>query len=506
MKLKTIIVLSTALCVSAVGLSAQEAKQMEQLQQQLRQMQEQFEKQQELQRQQIEGLRKQIEALQKNQAAASSEQEKVRQMMERPIAAAPPDTAAGLGKKPWRPTDPLRVFGGQQSYMNISFDGLFAMGGSTARDIEGGTQLGGHDPTQRGFTLQNLELTFDGAVDPYFRGQANVVLQIDSAGETIIEAEEAYLETLSLPGRLQLKAGQYFTEFGRHNPTHPHTWGFVDTPLVNGRFLGGDGLRNLGARASWLLPTPFYSELFFSVQNGHGETAHSFRNGHEGGPFLGRLHTVNRVTSPGDFIFTPRYAASFELTDAQTLLLGASAAFGKNGSGPDARTQLYGVDAFWKWKPANHSGGFPFVSWQTEAMLRKYSAGAFNWDLNADGILDPGEQDGDGDGVADILPRELLTDYGFYSQLSYGFRPGWVAGLRGDYVTRSRQAVYEALYGDDADRLARWRVSPNLTWYPSEFSKIRLQYNYDRRDRVGTDHSLWLQFEFLLGAHAAHKF
>lgn len=65
---------------------------------------------------------------------------------------------------------------------------------------------------------------------------------------------------------------------------------------------------------------------------------------------------------------------------------------------------------------------------------------------------------------------------------------------------------YEALFGADPDRATRWRISPNLTWYPSEFSKVRLQYNYDDRDRIGADHSVWLQFEFLLGAHAAHKF
>ena len=77
--------------------------------------------------------------------------------------------------------------------------------------------------------------------------------------------------------------------------------------------------------------------------------------------------------------------------------------------------------------------------------------------------------------------------------------------MRGDYVT-GNQAQYEKLYGADLARATRWRISPNLTWYPSEFSKIRLQYNYDDRDRIGVDHSIWLQFEFLLGAHAAHKF
>ena len=97
--------------------------------------------------------------------------------------------------------------------------------------------------------------------------------------------------------------------------------------------------------------------------------------------------------------------------------------------------------------------------------------------------------------------------------LLYGFRKGWVAGVRVDYVT-GETGDYEKLgltmdgepLGRDPLRNERWRLSPNLTWYPSEFSKIRLQYNYDDRRDIGCDHSVWLQFEFLLGAHAAHKF
>ena len=54
----------------------------------------------------------------------------------------------------------------------------------------------------------------------------------------------------------------------------------------------------------------------------------------------------------------------------------------------------------------------------------------------------------------------------------------------------------------DPDRDSRWRVSPNLTWFPSEFSKVRLQYDYDDRQNIGVDHSVWLQFEFMIGAHA----
>jgi hypothetical protein len=99
-----------------------------------------------------------------------------------------------------------------------------------------------------------------------------------------------------------------------------------------------------------------------------------------------------------------------------------------------------------------------------------------------------------------------VKDYGFYSQIAYGFRKGWVAAFRGDYVWPDEPTEYEMLMGPDSDRTSRWRLSPNLTWYPSEFSKIRLQYNYDQRNQIGGDHSVWVQFEFLLGAHAAHKF
>lgn len=413
------------------------------------------------------------------------------------------------------------------AYLDIGLVGNIAVGGSTANDIEGGTQLGGHDPNQRGFTLQGLEASFAGAVDPYFRGNANLVFAIDSGGESFMEVEEAWLETSSLPGNLSLRAGQIWTEFGRHNPTHLHTWSFVDSPLMNGRFLGADGLRNPGARVSWLAPLPFYSELSLGVQNSQGETASGFRSAgdsHGGGeeeeglPFSYRHPDNDRgVKQLGDLLFSPRYTLSFDLSDTQVLLGGASAAFGPNSRGGEGSgstdTQIYGVDLTWKWKPVNHSGGFPFVLWQTEAMLQRYDAGGFDWDENENGAVDDGELVDVGTGLPAVLPGETLTDYGFYSQVLYGFQKGWVAGVRFDYVTSDR-AEYERLdltfnggsVGRDPLRATRWRISPNLTWYPTEFSKIRLQYNYDDRREVGVDHSVWLQFEFLLGAHAAHKF
>ena len=212
-----------------------------------------------------------------------------------------------------------------------------------------------------------------------------------------------------------------------------------------------------------------------------------------------------------DLLFSPRLAVSFDVTPDQVLLAGSSAGFGPNSrGGPDAgntRTEIYGIDLTWKWKSPRHHGGFPFVQWQTEGMWRRYDAGAFDWAGEPDPVIDATT------GAPADLTGETLDDYGLYTQLLYGFRKGWVAGMRLDYAAsrpgeyESRDLLYDGeLLGPDPDRSERWRLAPNLTWYPSEFSKIRLQYNYDDREDLGVDHSVWLQFEFILGAHAAHKF
>ena len=86
-----------------------------------------------------------------------------------------------------------------------------------------------------------------------------------------------------------------------------------------------------------------------------------------------------------------------------------------------------------------------------------------------------------------------------------GLRFDYVAGSRGDYEKTDWTFDGEPV-GRDLLRRQRWRLSPNLTWYPSEYSKLRLQYNYDKRKDIDDDHSIWFQFELSLGAHAAHSF
>ena len=381
-------------------------------------------------------------------------------------------------------TQPITI-GGSKNYMNISLDGLFALAYSSARDLDH-IEVGDHDPQQRGFNARNIELAFDGAVDPYFEGFANIVFKLDNDNETQVEVEEAFMQTTSLPFNLQLKGGQFFAAFGRLNPTHPHTWDFADTPLVNGLFLGPDGLRGVGAQVSWTLPLPWYSQLIFASQNGRGSTGFSFRNPGDDGMFFDRITTDREARGLQDFVWIPRFENSFNLSDTQTVLVGASGAFGSNETGADSRTQIYGADLLYKWKSARAEGGFPFVKWQTEFMYRRFEAGR---------------------GADESFPvAETFHDWGIYSQVLWGFKKGWVAGIRGDYVH-----MQDSMFTDDLDRQSRWRLSANLTWYPTEFSKIRLQYNQDFLEEnfflsAREVESIFLQWEFILGSHGAHKF
>ncbi len=402
-----------------------------------------------------------------------------------------PDTLNRIGAGPGLPSRssalrplPQGAPAPSATYMNIGFSGLLDAGWASTPDVRS-LQRGDHDPAVRGFTVPNEEITLDGAVDPYFKGFVNIVYKIDSEGESALELEEAYVLTTSLPSNLQLKFGQFFTEFGRQNQQHPHSWAFVDQPLVLNRMFGPDGMRGQGARLSWLVPTSFYTEAMVGVFNSLGETMFSFRS-EESSEIHGGVPEERDVNNAGDLVVVPRLATSFDLTETQTLLLGVSGAFGPNNSGTSGTsTRIFGADVYWKWKSATATQGFPFYSVQAEYLTRSYDAAA------RAGIDDP---------IFTVYQPETLKDRGAYGQFLWGIKPRYVAGFRADWADGNDSEF------DSEIRAKRVRLSPNFTYYPSEFSKVRLQYNFDDRKGIGRDHSLWLQFEFILGAHAAHRF
>jgi hypothetical protein len=392
--------------------------------------------------------------------------------------------------------------------MDLSLDGLFAAGGSNQDDEElENLQGGGHDPRKRGFTVQNVELSAIGAVDPYFRAEAHLIYFIDPIeGGSRFELEEAFAVTSSLPAGLQVKAGHYFTEFGRLNAQHPHQWDFLDQPVILTRCLGPDGLRSPGFRVAWLMPLPFYSEFIAGVQNANGETAASFYASDEyfeERPVGNRAYTEPGVRNLGDLLHSLRWSVSADLGDETTAVLGASGLFGPNATGEAGRTRLYGLDLRLKWRPAQNERGWPFVIWQTEAVLRDYKAAA--QDFDPDGVAGSGDEF-----TAD---SDTLLDTGLYTQLVWGFMKDWAVGGRFEWVRGSRGSIDPATGAeateDDAFRDRRTRWSAMLAWHPTEFSRLRLQYNFDVAEHLEeTDeprsHGVWLGLEILMGAHPAH--
>lgn len=467
----------------------------------------------------LEMLKKEVEELRRREAERQKQLEDLQRRIEGLQAQPPPVKPAeapvspldravqGLGT-PQQPAQPALLSrqigrGTTLRLIDISGDILVAAGGSTANDetleiLQGGD----HDPRRNGFTLQQLELSLGGAIDPYFTGEAHVILFVDSEGETRLELEEAFVTTQSLPFGLQVKAGFFFTEFGLINPVHPHAWDWQDQPIVLTRLFGEDGLRQAGLRVSWLVPLPWFSRFYAGVQNSNGETAVSFRANDEvfeARPIGGRPFVERSVDGPEDLLYLLRWENSWDFSPALTGQLGFSALFGPNATGSDGRTIIYGADFKALWRPVRHFRGWPFLRWQSEFLQRDYTAAAFQ------DVID-GEE---GEEQEFSFPRQTLHDWGVYSQLLYGFAYRWAAGLRFEYASGSGQSVlFDRGRAADPFRNDRVRWSPLVAWYASEFARLRLQYNYDQADHLSEHgvHSVWVGIEALFGAHPAHKF
>src|SRR5678816_2959857 len=144
--------------------------------------------------------------------------------------------------------------------------------------------------------LNETELSLQATVDPYAR--ADFFLSFGrnpETGEYGVEVEEGYLTTLSLPARLQLKAGRFRSAIGRLNTVHPHALPFIDMPNAYVNYFGEEGLKDEGLSLSWLLTTKaFYQEILFQVTSGYSESPAFARS--EGNRLLYVGHLKNFFT------------------------------------------------------------------------------------------------------------------------------------------------------------------------------------------------------------------
>jgi hypothetical protein len=355
-----------------------------------------------------------------------------------------------------------------------------------------GFQLGdeGGLATQ-GLTLDETEVTAAANVDPYFYGQTTISLSDQSNGGSEVNIEEAFVDPRMLPAGLDGRFGKFYSDIGYLNRFHSHAWDFHDAPLAYQAFLNkqyGDD----GVRLTWVAPTDTY--LMFG-----GET------------FAGRSFPAgssNRVLGDVQSLFVK---LGGDVGASNAWLAGLS---GLHVNAHDRQTDVpeYGTDNFnghsnlllgdlvWKWAPNGNATQHNF-KFQSEYFYRDES----------------------GDVAVDSNGNNALMDYngkqrGWYAQGVYQFMPHWRTGLRYDRLGSDNNLKVTSLGGfaNSADVInasgldshghhpQRWTAM--LDWSPSEFSRLRLQYDRDESLINRIDNEWSLQYIMSLGTHGAHEF
>jgi hypothetical protein len=320
-------------------------------------------------------------------------------------------------------------------------------------------------PFKEGFNLRAVELGFFAPVDPYFNLYATLPVTEDG-----IELEEAYFVTTSLPAGLQVKGGKFKSGFGRFNAFHPHAWDFVDAPVAYKLFFGGEGegLTEKGVQLTYLPNLPIYTILGAEVLQGDNDTFF----GPDGGPHA----------------YTGFVKSSLDFGSNQSVLFGGSVVGGKtrtNSFAPDTElvgnTVLYGLEFTYKWKPTR---------WQSFILQSEYLYRRQKGDLT--------------DTAAVTTNSMQRYQDGLYLQALYQI-DRWRFGARFDRMAIFKDEVI--LAGEKQNysgQPCRWTGA--LEFNPTEFSRIRLQYNYDKSDPNKLNQEIFLQFLIAVGAHGAHAY
>jgi len=300
--------------------------------------------------------------------------------------------------------------------------------------------------------MPESEVSFQAIVDPYMRADFYLAF-----GEEGVELEEGFATLTELPGDLQLKAGKMRAAFGKVNTLHTHVLPWADRPLVTNNLVGGEeGISDAGVSVARLIPI---GNIFFEA------TGQVFRGDAAGGELY-------KSSEPGDLSYVGRLRGYFDITESTNLDFGGSYSQGHNAAGIVGdidfgrfTTQLFGVDATFRWRPLTRAIYHQFVA-RTE-YIRSH------------------RDQFDGLQKAD----------GFYVSADYQFARRWWMGGRLDQSDRA----------DDASLLDRGQ-SFLLTFKPSEFSQLRGQYRRTAYANGPTAHEFLMQFQFAIGAHGAHPF
>ncbi|PCJ36199.1 MAG: hypothetical protein COA75_08160 [Cellvibrionales bacterium] len=372
--------------------------------------------------------------------------------------------------------------------ISLVLDGRFASFDNDPEDYElPGFSLGNEAGLrEKGLSIGHSELTMSANIDDKFFGKMTLAFD-EHDGETETELEEAFIQTLGLGNGFTLKAGRFFSEIGYLNQQHGHAWDFADAPLIY-RGLFGDQLVDDGVQMTWLAPTDTFLQLGAELLGGSRFPA--------GGTTSGVGAWTAFADIGGDIGIEHSWQLGLSHWRSDNIKDRKSG--GHSHGGGQAETpsfsgdsKISALDLVYKWAPNGNPNHRNF-KFQFEYFDRQEDGSVAM--LNSGPPLEMTSYDGD--------------QKGWYAQATYKFKPQWQMGFRYDWLdsnNRGSDTDVLAEAGLDNEGLNPQRYSATLEWLPSEFSRLRLQYNRDESYEE-TDHQLLLQYTMSLGSHGAHQF
>ena len=433
-------------------------------------------------RQQMEQLRTSYEAQLKaleerlDKAEALSEKNRVELAESQDAAGSVTGSSGGLTSSAFNPAISVILQGSLNSYSKNpdSYElAGFPLGGEAGLASEG-------------FSLDETEVTASASIDQWFYAESTFAFHDNENGDGEVEVEEAYVDPLMLPAGLGGRIGRFYSDVGYLNRFHTHTWDFRDAPLTYRAFLGKQ-YRDDGIRLNWIAPTDLY--LMLGAETYAGKRFPAGENSR----VLGNVQTAY-LKLGGDIGISHAWQGGMSALRAN--------AKDRNSGDSDftGDSDLYIADLVYRWAP-NGNPRQRNLKLQTEYFYRKE----------------------DGDVTVTDNTNSALVDYdgdqkGWYAQAVYQFMPHWRAGLRYDWLNADNhlKVTNPGGFTDPNDIIAatgldkqghdpqRWSLM--VDWSPSEFSRIRAQYDRDESRPQGTDHQLFLQYIMSLGSHGAHEF
>ncbi len=318
---------------------------------------------------------------------------------------------------------------------------------SVTGDVVGSFTAPNGGSNQFSATPREFEFSFQAALDPYTRTKVFVTREEDFAIAGAVEEEEeeaggfeieeGYMYWVGLPGGFGAKVGKFRQELGLYNRWHTHALFEVERPLATTTFLGEDGLIQTGA--SVVAPSftvgPATQTLTLEATRANNDAL--FDGGSEIA-FLGRFQNF------------------WDLGSDAHLQLGVSGLTGDNDEA-QVESRMLGVDLAFRWAPGGQQS---------------------NRDIQLKGEWIFAERE---------TPVSVSEGSGGYIQLNYKVDPRWTIGARADVVDP---------YGIEPDI---FQFVPSVTWWQSEWVRIRLQYNYLKFDGSDGNHTLLLQFVWAMG-------